>query len=201
LGGVPVKQIEEDNEIIVAVIDETYDQGEDTYEADSLKYLNSLEEEFGEKFEDSNVGPGADIPAFLTTLRENILPLMPWLLAIFFSGKPIIDNNDAWWKIYSAISRYFSKPLVLSRNGAAVLAINAAMSEIGGTPKLIRLKSYRPAGIWDVDDFEKLAGFDQIASSPQIVQLGMVFHLFEIETDTMNFLIGVNGKEVLIRRV
>lgn len=196
-----MKQNEDENEIVIAIIDETYDRDEDSYETESLKYVHSLREEFGEVFEKSNIGPGADIPAVVTVLKENLLPLLPWLLAAFFSGKPMVENIDAWRKILSTVQKYFSRPSVVNRNGAAVLAIGAIMEDLGGTPRSIKLKSYRPAAVWDVDDFEKLTGLDEIAGSPEIITLGMVFHLFEIEADTVNYLVGVNGTKVLIRRV
>lgn len=196
-----MKRTEQEGEIVVAIIDETYGRNEKTYETESQLYLKSLRHEFKADFEESNVGPGADIPAFVTVLTENLLPLLPWLVAVFFSGKPLIDNIDAWRNIATRIRKFFSRPVVLNRNGAAAIAIEAVMEDLGGTPRFIRLKSYRPAGIWEVEDFHKLSEVAEISNSPEVIQLGMVFHVFQIEADYVDFFVGIDGKRVLIRRV
>lgn len=188
-------------EIVIAIIDEAYDNGEGDYEQASLLYKASLIDEFSVVFEEANVGPGADLPAFITVLRENALPLLPWLLAVFFSGKPIVDNLSAWRQIIASVRKFFSRPLVLNRNGAAALAVEAVFEEMGGTPRSLNLRSYRPAGIWEVDDFHKLAGLGKIEAAAPTMQLGMVFHIFEIEADGVGLLVGVNGRDVLIRRI
>ncbi len=195
-----MKRFEDADEIVVAIIDETYGGDERTYEYDSRQYKISLLQEFAHDFEDSNVGPGADIPAFVTVVRENVLPLLPWLMAVFFSGKPILDNLGAWQQIFFSVRRFFSRPLVLNRNGAAVIAVEAVFKEMGGTPRSLLLKSYRPVGIWEVGDFNKLSGLGLIENGPPILNLGRVFHLFEIEADGIGFLVGINGKEALVRR-
>lgn len=196
-----MKTTEQENEIVIAIIDETYRRNEETYETESQLYLKSLRDEFNEDFEESNVGPGADIPAFVTVLTENLLPLLPWLAAVFFSGKPLIDNIDAWRSIATRVRKYFSRPTVLNRNGAAAIAIESVMTDLGGTPRFIRLKSYRPAGIWEIEDFHKLSEFAEISDSPEVIQLGLVFHVFQIEADSVDFLVGIDGTRVLIRRV
>lgn len=188
------------SEIVIAVIDEAYDNEDDDYEQASLLYKASLVDEFSVEFEEGNVGPGADIPAFITVLRENALPLLPWLLAVFFSGKPIVDNLGAWRQIFASVRKFFSRPVVLSRNGAAALAVEAIFDEMGGTPRSLHLRSYRAAGIWEADDFDKLTGLGVIEAAPPTIQLGMVFHVFEIEADGVTMLVGVNGRDVLIRR-
>jgi hypothetical protein len=99
------------SEIVIAIIDEAYDNENDDYEQASLLYKASLEDEFSVEFEEGNVGPGADIPAFITVLRENALPLLPWLLAVFFSGKPIVDNLGAWRQIFASVRKFCIDPV------------------------------------------------------------------------------------------
>lgn len=119
-----MREFENSNQIFVAIIDETNGWEEDNYERDSTIYKIGLFEEFEVDFEVSNVGPGADIPAFVMVLRENLLPLLPCVLAAFSSGKPMVENLGAWGEIFKAVRRYFKRLLILSRNGAAAIAVN-----------------------------------------------------------------------------
>lgn len=197
----PETDSEGPSEIVIAIIDEAYDNGEDDYEQASAIYRSCLVDEFSVEFEEANIGPGADLPAFITVLRENALPLLPWLLAVFFSGKPIVCNLAAWRQIFASVRRFFLRPLVLSRNGAAALAVEAVFEEMDGTPRYLHLRSYRPVGIWEADDFHKMTGLGAIEVAPKNIQLGSVLHIFEIEADGVRLLVCVNGRDVRLRRV
>lgn len=195
-----MRRDEEPDEIVVAIIDEEYTRkNEETYLDRSAIYRRALECDFGHEFEESNIGPGFDIPAFVTVLKDNFIPLLPWAVAIFFSGKSLIDNTQAWLKISDRIRKYFSRKVVLNRNGAAVIAVEAVLKTMDGLPRTLRLKSYRSGGLWEVDEFEKIEPYEIIEASPPILNMGMSFHLFEIEADGVLFLVGVHGKDVLIR--
>lgn len=76
------KQREESSdEILIFIVDESYGrewefvdvlqyEGEVAQrDAASNKYLSGLREEFKDEFQDVNVGPGADVPAFLLFCR------------------------------------------------------------------------------------------------------------------------------------
>ena len=65
---------EQEGEIFLLVADETYDSGE-TWAQDSERYRLDLEKEFGVKFTEANIGPGADMPSFLTVFSTTIVPL------------------------------------------------------------------------------------------------------------------------------
>lgn len=196
-----MREFENANQILVAVIDETYGGEEDSCEQDSANYKIGLSEEFEVDFEVSNVGPGADIPAFVTVLQENILPLLPWVLAVFFSGKPMVDNIGAWRVIFKALQVYFGRPVILSRNGAAAIAVEAVFDDMGGVPKTLLLRSYRPAHLGEADSFDSLSSSGAIETAPPIIYLGMVFHLFEIEADGVCYLVGIKGKTPSLKRI
>lgn len=198
-------------EIHVFVIDESYGRiheyvNWDDYpdecaatEAASKLFLRKIEAEFGAEFEEANVGPGADLPAFVTAITSNIIPLIPWLMAIFFSGKPIVDNLDAWRTIYEKIRPYFARTTLLNRNGAAVLAVEAVFEEMGGTPKIVILRGYR-AEYRHVDDdvIEPPDGIDDPSST---LNLSMVLHVFQIEADGVSFVVVVDGTNTTAKRV
>jgi hypothetical protein len=196
-----MREFEKANQILIAVIDETYGWEEDSYERDSENYRTELSEEFEVDFEVSNVGPGADIPAFVTVLQENLLPLLPWVLAVFFSGKPMVENLGAWKEIFRVLQKYFKRPLVLSRNGAAAIAVKAVFEDMGGIPRSLLLKSYRPAHLGEADSFDSLSSSGEIENAPPVINLGMVYHLFEIEADGVCYLVGVNGSTPTLKRV
>jgi hypothetical protein len=190
---------EEIDQILIVVVDETYPPAdEDAWEAESAAYRRGLEQEFGVRFEEANVGPGADIPAFLTILASASVPLWSVVAAAFFLGKPINDNLTAWQEIGRRIRGFFSRPVILGRHGASVLAVEAVFDEMGGTPKTIRLLSYRPAHIGETQDLAQLSAGTEILENPPTLNLGYVRHVFEIEADGRKFRVGVDGKTVQI---
>src|SRR5258707_8189777 len=136
---------EHDGRILIAIVDETYGKSEeDDWERDREDFRVGLEREFGLPFEDGNVGPGADLPAFITLLQANQhVPNWVWLASIFFAGKPLLDNIEAWPKLARKISPFRKRPLFLNRQGAAVLAMEAVFAAIGNTPITLQLLSYR----------------------------------------------------------
>lgn len=197
-----MKIVESEDEILVAVIDETYGHtDDDEYETLSREFHAKLESEFGMNFEESNIGPGADIPAFETFIRENLVPMLPWLMAIFFSGKPIRENVAAWRDIGQAIRQFFSRQVVLSRNGAAVIAVESVFEDMGGLPKSVRLISYRNIGIWDIDKAFNLPETSEVEESCRTINLGMAAHVFEIEADGIKYRVLIEGKRSKTKRL
>jgi hypothetical protein len=192
---------ETSGQLFVIVIDETYGGDEATYEEDSEQYRQNLIHEFGKDFEEVNVGPGADIPAFLTDLANTSIPLWSAVLGAFFLGKPIKDNLDAWLQMRDALRRFFSRPVVLARHGAAVLAINAIVDEIGDMPRLVRLLSYRVGHISEGDGWKQIDAEKVIQENPPTLNLGYLIHVFEIEADDSLFRIAVDGKKAEVVRI
>jgi hypothetical protein len=189
------------DEIYVLVIDETYGGDEETYLAESESYRKGLEREFQVLFVPANVGAGADIPAFLTVIATTSIPLWAVLLGAFFVGKPIKENLEAWIEMGATVRRFFRRPVVFSRHGAAVLAIEAVFDEIGGMPKTVRLVSYRQQHIGYQDKLASLPKSTDIGSTPPILNLGHVQHVFEIDADEVSFRVGVSGKKIDILRI
>jgi hypothetical protein len=192
---------EQDGEIFLLVIDETYGGDEGTYAEDSERYRFGLQSEFGIDFEEANIGPGFDIPAFLTILATTTVPLWSLILGAFFLGKPINENLDAWHAIGKRLRQFFKRPVVLSRNGAAVIAVEAVFEDIGGTPKSLRLCSYRVGHIGDIARLKEAGASQEISAAPPTLNLGLVWHIFEIEADGIMFRVGVDGKATEIIRL
>lgn len=174
---------EEISQIFILIIDETYGGSEETWEEDSERYRQDLEREFNCEFTEANIGPGADIPAFLTVIATTKVPLWTVLLGTFFLGKPINENLSAWAEISKKVKSFFGKPVVLARNGAAAIAFEAVCEDMGGVPKIIRLMSYRTGHIGDSEGIDELPRSDEIHENVPTLNLGYVRHIFEIEAD------------------
>jgi hypothetical protein len=203
---------EQSNEILVFIVDRSYGNETDfvdvelyddeiaVRQAAGQAYFDELVTEFDQELESVNVGPGADLPAFAAAITENIIPLLPWLMAVFFSGKPIVDNVDAWQKIYKYMSRYLMRDILLNRHGAAVLAVEAVFADMDGIPRSLKMISYRSEYRYDEKPPIAQDG-GQVDEAPPTLNLSMVRHVFEIEADNVKFLVVVDGKTATARRV
>jgi hypothetical protein len=195
-----MQAFEQEGSILIAVVDETYGRSEDEgWERDREDYRLGLEEEFGLRFEDGNIGPGADLPAFLTLLQSNV-EVPAWLIAasIFFAGKPVADNLDVWAKLAKRIRRFFTRPVYFNRYGAAVVAIEALIETLGHPPESLRLLSYRVIHLGEEGDLSKMERSDEIADPLATLYLGFIQHVFEVEADGTMFRIGVDGRQVTV---
>lgn len=201
---------EQSDEILIFVIDESYDRIDeyinwDDYvdewgatDAASKIFLSRIKSEFDAEFDEANIGPGADLPAFVTAIASHAVPLIPWLMAVFFTGKPIVDNIEAWRTILSKIRPFFRRTVVLNRNGAAVLAMDAVFEEMGGIPKRVVLHGYKPDHRYD--DAELVVP-TEIEDPMPTLNLSMVKHVFHIEADRVIFVVVVDGTKVTAKRV
>lgn len=192
---------EEAGQIFVIVVDETYSVSENNWDEESEKYRNSIEQEFGVAFSEANVGPGADIPAFLTIIATSSVPLWSVLLGAFFLGKPISENLEGWADIGRKLRSFFAKPIILARHGASVLAVEAVFGEMGGMPRTIQMKSYRVGFIEDTDNLEAIERSGDIVENIPMLNLGYARHIFEIEADGQLFRVGIVGTKAKVVRL
>jgi len=201
---------EQSDEVLIFVVDESYDHIDEyvdwsdyadeweATEAASKIFFNRIKSEFDVDFEEANIGPGADLPAFVTVIASNVVPLIPWLMAVFFSGKPIVDNIEAWRTILSKIKPFFRRTVVLNRNGAAVLAMDAVFQDMGGIPKKVALHGYKPS--YGYNDAELVVP-KEIDDPMPTLNLSMVKHVFHIDADGVSFVVTVDGTKVTAQRV
>lgn len=192
---------ETNSQIFILVIDETYGGDEETWEEDSERYRQGLEREFECEFAEANIGPGADIPSFLTIIATTTVPLWTVLLGSFFLGKPINENLSAWADIGRKVKSFFGRPVVLARNGAAAIAVEAVCDEMGGLPKTVRLLSYRVAHIGESEGIGEIPRSDEICENVPTINLGYVRHIFEIEADGVPHRVTIDGRETEVLRL
>lgn len=195
-----MQAFEQGGSVLVAIVDETYGRSEDeAWERDRKAYRLGLEEEFDLRFEEGNIGPGADLPAFLTLVQSN-LEVPAWLIAasIFFAGKPVSDNLDVWTKLARRIRRFFTRPVYFNRCGAAVIAIAALIETLGEQPESMRLLSYRVLHLGEECDLSKMERSVEIADPLATLYIGFIRHVFEVEADGAKFRIGVDGRKATV---
>lgn len=190
-------------QILIAVVDETYGVNQDdTWDREREKYRLELEAEFGMLFEEANIGPGADFPAFVTLLTSTAtVPVWTLLVAAFFLGKPITDNLSAWREIGQKIRVFFNRPIYLNRDGAAVLAAEAIIDALGGLPTSMRLVSYRTNHVSEQDDLAAMDRGTEIEEAPATLFLGCIRHIFEIDADGALFRVSVEGRSAQLLRL
>jgi len=190
------------DEILVAIVDETYTQfDDDAWPAQQEKQREGLERESGLAFEIGNIGPGADLPAFITLLQSASVPAWVLVAGAFFLGKPVHENLSAWREMGASIRRFFARPVYLNRQGAATLAVEAVFQEMGDIPSAIQLLSYRTEQVYDTADLSRLQRSGEIAEAPPTLFLGFIRHIFEIEADGCPFRVSVESKTATIMRL
>jgi len=194
---------EKDGQILIAVIDATYGvTEEENWDLEREKYRRGLEVEFSLPFADADIGPGASLPAFVTLLQGTAtVPLWLLLTATFFLGKPLHENLKAWRDMAAKLRSFFKRPVYFNRQGAAVLAVEAVLDEMGGLPQTIRLTGYRTMHISEPDDLGILPRDTDIGEAAPTLFLGFIRHIFEIEADGISFRISVEGKNAKVLRL
>lgn len=181
---------------LVAITDGSYEISENDWPQASAAYRRGLEAEFEVGFEECNIGPGADLPAFITLLQTPMVPLWQLAVAGFLLGKPIKDNWEAWRDMARAVRTFFSRPAYLNRPSAAPVAVEAVADRIGGSPQSIRLLGYEVRHVTEPMDAEEM--IDGVGDGPDTLYLGFVRHVFEVEADGERFRVGIAGSAVTV---
>lgn len=101
---------------------------EESYFQRSHEFREELEEEHALVFVEERIGPGADWPAFLGWLSMSPVPYLAGALALFFAGRRIEENFDAWLRMGVRLSRFFRYNARFDKGGAAITAISAILA-------------------------------------------------------------------------
>lgn len=161
-------------------------------------YKRKLEHESGEKLEDADIGPGASFPAFLLEIAASPLPYVAGVIAIFFSGKKLEENLDAWPRLFQRFSSLLKRDVFLSRTAAAAYAINCVYDDIGGLPKTLVLKKYHSR---DVRFSEPEPEEQSIEDDQRVEYQGTIEHYFIIEADGVKYKAIVAGNQCAVSRI
>ncbi|MET4897489.1 hypothetical protein RN629_10035 [Sphingomonadaceae bacterium jetA1] len=190
---------EQDDQVQIAIIDETYGVIDDEaeWEIAREKFRRTLEAEHGLPFAEGNIGPGADLPAFIAFLSSTT-PVPIWTLGatLFFLGKPVQENLAAWRDIATKLRSFLKRPAALNRHGAAILAVEAVFAAMGGTPQEVRLLSYSTKHL----GYDEEVADTEIAGVTPTLFLGFIRHVFRIESDGVIFVVEVDGRTATAKR-
>jgi hypothetical protein len=184
-----------DPTIGIFIVDAAYTEADDSeYPEKSRQFRERLEADFRLRFNATNIGPGFDIPAYVTWFSLTPWPYVAAGLFLFFQGKRLNENIDAWMAIYSKLKSFFARKPTFQRDGAAILAVNAITSYFGRAPQSIQLLGYLwlPLG----DERDAPLPLEQISEAPPEVHLGLAVHFFMIEADDQKFRIRVTDHNV-----
>ncbi|MEQ7154079.1 hypothetical protein [Brevundimonas aurifodinae] len=184
---------------LIAIQDGSYGVSDDEWPAASAAFRRGLEAEFGVSFEEGNIGPSVDLPAFITLLQTPTVPLWQLAVAGFLLGKPIKDNWEAWRDMARAIRTYFSRSTFLNRESAIPIAVDALIATIDEPPTSIRLLGYEVGqAIEPVDVASEIEG---VSEGPDTIYLGFVKHVFEVKADGERFRVAIEGTTINVQRM
>jgi hypothetical protein len=100
------------------------------------------------------------------------------------------------------VRSFFKRRAVfVSRQGAALLAVEAVFDDMDGLPKRLMLLSYRVEHVLNESELETLDRSQTISAPPSTISLGHFQHVFELEADGVEFRVGVAGKSVKVLRL
>ena len=166
----------------------------------SIAVREALIAEFHVEVEEVDIHPGASLSAYATFISENIVPLLPWLIAAFFSAKPIRDNLSVWLDVARRIRQFMSQPIELSRNGAAVLAVEAVFEDLGGIPRSVQLLKHSVKFRGDSEDDEAHDDAHSLEVAQRTEYISTTAHRFEVLADGVTFFVDIEGTKVELRR-
>lgn len=183
----------------IYVPDWRYDSGEP--DEGGREHVVDIAKEIGEvvESEDVDIGRGADWPAFLVEFAFFAAPFV----AIFFAGKRIEDNWDAWRRLGSralAAIRHMNKRArraLVDQKGAAVIAIAKILEEIGSPEKCLEITTI-------VEVNGRIASSHVTEElSDQVPDVGCSYYFFMSIDYNAVYLVGVSelGEPCLFRRI
>lgn len=172
----------------IYIADKTYDNFDGEEEENSRNYKKRIEQEHDIKLTAANIGAGADFPAFLWAVA-----LAPF--AIFFLGKKINENLDAWVEIGKKIEEMLNKKELICFNkaGAAIWALYQSKLYTKN-PKLLAYKKFDSR-------FEKQYQISEWLIEPDVTEelTSNTAHVFLIEIENKNIVkIIVHGSKTEI---
>ena len=169
---------------------------EDEVEQRASKALQAeLEVEYGLSIGSTSVGTGAAEPGFLILIPSAVIGGAFWL---FFKGKEIQPNIDAWKALFGRyLRKFFVRDPSFDRGGGAVLALLALSDDLEKSPKSVRLISYRK-GSTRMDDVDIAPAEPGQIDDRARIEAATV-HVYLIEANDRTYTILVHGHEVTVK--
>lgn len=195
---------------LIYIPDATYDNS-DYYPGlsereSSIRFLAETQEHFKLTASRANIGAGADWPAFALEALEYIQDreVVIASLAVFFSGKKINENLDAWLSIGRKLSSSIQNTTsLLNRSASALVGIFKMSENYETNIEELQLYQYLPIDEFDADKVTHLRPVrdNQIRSEISEEYLGGTTHYFRIRINEDEFEVLARRITVLVRKV
>jgi hypothetical protein len=156
-----------------------------------------LEIELGVELEEVDIGPGAALPAWLFTLDLGAVAVSGAIIALFFQGRRIEENIEAWSNLACRIRGLLNREVALNRSAAAILAVDEVVQVSGANKPSVRLIDYR----WLDSRFERFEDDTGSIDPARMEYHGYIVHVFELDIDGERYLAVVEGKDVAVKKV
>lgn len=180
----------------VIFVDTTYDSGED--ESGASRYLKKeIQSELRAEVEDVDIHPGASLPGWLYQYDLSALALTAGAIALFFRGKAVSENLEAWMGLAGKLRTILNRPCHLTRTAAAALAVDEIVKHVAPVrPKVLVLRSYKRAD----SRFESFHDATESLDGAVMEYQSTLIHVFEFEVDGIEYLAIVHGSDVAVRQ-
>ena len=188
----------------IYIPDPTYGQDYDTDEGErraSEAFRRELQSEYHLAFEFTSIGTGAAQAAYFTLLSLGSWPYLALALAVFFQGKRIKENLEAWIELFQKITPFFHRKPTLDHSGAAIIAVSELMSALKPPPSSFRLIGYVRKNWWDKQEGKEDPGFIDAIEPPADRVTSITIHVFQIQADERHFRVFVEGTDVRLKEV
>lgn len=184
----------------IYIPDATYDRPNEPreWEIRSEEFRRTLEREFEASFSKSNLDGGADWPAFVTNIITSPYILVAGTLYVFFKGKEVKENLEAWIQLGKSAKRFFERNPRFDRQSAALIALYEIELQAGAVPDSIRLIAYQPKSFF-LGETQTTPIEGVISDDSEPMGLGRIdAHLFLIDVDGTWFRAEVTHEKVSI---
>lgn len=149
----------------------------------------------------ANIGSGADWPAFLA----EVVPLAPWAggLALFFAGKKINENLDAWASIGLKIYGVLEATGGWLNRGAAFLVSLAKLKKEVGNIESVEILQYSVTDGRFENDWKTYKGDrkGEICDDLPNEFKGGKIHYYRIKANDFEFEITIYSSDIILSRV
>jgi hypothetical protein len=176
------------------------DVSDDAMTGPSAEFRHELEAEYGLKFRFTSIGTGAAVASYCTELASGNYDKILVAVSIFLAGKAIKEGFEAWSWMYTKLASFFHRSPTFDREGAAVLAYQAVVNELGGLPKSYQLEGFQVQDRLSYPnpmDVPDLGHLTEIHPAPDRVTRSSIY-VFQIIVDGRNFRAAVDGTKVNI---
>ncbi|WP_299830008.1 hypothetical protein [uncultured Roseobacter sp.] len=180
-----------DDLVCVFFEDTAYWHNSDIEEA-SLRLRKAIEAEFAVEVAEVDIGPGFSVPAWLLEIDVKSLVAGGAVVTVFFQGKNILQNIEAWLMISAKLKSFLHRKAKLNRTAAAALAINEILRVRDKPTSNVTLVEY---STFD-SRYDSFVDARPASEGPRIEYQAFQIHVFEFDVDGESFTAVVDGRDV-----